>query len=137
KIIDQLRVNYSRLAEYRSEIQANRAASRAAAEQYQILDRRREIEQNLSVILEAMLNAQQTRAQAETAEFTAIANYNNTLAGWQFAKGTILQYDNVVIGDGALPQAVQVRAADHIRERQVAREIREHPTEEHAVPGAY
>jgi outer membrane protein TolC len=136
KVIDELRVNWSRLAEYRMEIQANRAAGQASAEHYRILSSRREIDP-LATLLEAMLNAQQTRAAAETAEYTAIANYNNTLAGWQFSKGTILQYDNVMIGDGALPQAVQVRAADHIRERQVAQEIREHPTEEHTVPGAY
>jgi hypothetical protein len=87
--------------------------------------------------LEAWLNSQQTRASALTSYYQAIANYNNTLAGWQFAKGTILQYDNVMIADGPLPEAARIRAVDHIRERDAALKIRERPTEEHGPAGTY
>ena len=54
-------------------------------------------------------------------------NYNTALAGFQFAKGTIMEYNNVNIAEGALPQCVQVRAVEHIRERQKGLELRQRP----------
>ncbi len=38
-----------------------------------------------------------------------------------------MQYDNVIIAEGALPQAVQQRAVDNERSRSRALPIREHP----------
>src|SRR5207247_1320020 len=35
------------------------------------------------------------------------------------------QYDNVTIGEGALPAAAQVRAVEHIRQRDVGLKLRE------------
>ena len=43
--------------------------------------------------------------------------YNNALAGFEFAKGTILQHDNVIITEGPLPQCASVRAVEHERQR--------------------
>ena len=39
--------------------------------------------------------------------------YNNALAGFEFAKGTIMQHDNVSIAEGPLPHCAQVRAVEH------------------------
>ena len=72
-----------------------------------------------------VLDAQRNFADALAAEFTAIVNYNNALAGFHFAKGTILQYDNVQIAEGALPGCAQVRAVEHFRQRDLALPLRE------------
>jgi Outer membrane efflux protein len=76
--------------------------------------------------LDVLLEAQRFWASALADEYTAIRDYNNVLAGFEFAKGTILQHDNVVISEGALPTCVQKRAVDHLRERSSALELREH-----------
>ena len=80
--------------------------------------------------LDVLLEAQRFWASALADEYTAIRDYNNVLAGFEFAKGTILQHDNVVISEGALPQCVQKRAVEHLRERSAALELRER-----ALPG--
>ena len=56
-------------------------------------------------------------ATAIATEYQAIANYNNALATFEFAKGTIQQYNNVTIGEGPLPPWAQKKAADHFKER--------------------
>jgi outer membrane protein TolC len=77
--------------------------------------------------IDILLEAQRNWADSLASEYTAIVNYNTSLAGLQFAKGTLLTYDNVSIAEGPLPQCVQVRAVEHIRERQKALELRERP----------
>lgn len=77
--------------------------------------------------IDVLLEAQRNWADSVASEHTAIVNYNNALAGLQFAKGTILNYDNVTIAEGALPQCVQVRATEHIRERERALIAHERP----------
>jgi len=75
-----------------------------------------------------LITVQQQLAAAIAAESQAIADYNKALAAFEFAKGTIQQYNNVSIGEGALPPWVQKRAADHIRERtEAAIKLREAP----------
>jgi hypothetical protein len=64
-----------------------------------------------------ILDAQQRFAAALQAEHDAIANYNIAIAGMQYAKGTIMQYNNVHIAEGPLPNCVMSRAAEHFRQR--------------------
>lgn len=66
-------------------------------------------------------------AAAQVAEYQAIAEYNNTLARFEFGKGTILKYNNVHIAEGQLPQCVQVRAVEHEKERNQAILLHERP----------
>jgi outer membrane protein TolC len=58
-------------------------------------------------------------------EFQSVVAYNNALAGFEFAKGTLLQHDNVVISEGPLPCCAQVRAVEHERQRSLALVARE------------
>src|SRR5205807_629277 len=44
------------------------------------------------------------------------------------AKGTILAYNNITIGDGPLPAAIAERAADHFAARQAGLKCRERAT---------
>ena len=75
--------------------------------------------------LDILLEAQRVWADALRDEYGAIVSYNNALVGFEFAKGTILQHDNVVIGEGPLPNCAQVRAVEHERQRSKALILRE------------
>jgi hypothetical protein len=75
----------------------------------------------------AFLDFQSKLADAQVKEYQAIAEYNNTLAKFEFAKGTILKFNNVHIAEGQLPQCVQVRATEHEKERSKAIVLHERP----------
>lgn len=75
----------------------------------------------------AFLQAQQQLAQVIADEYAAIANYNVALASLEYAKGTIQRYNNVTVGEGALPDYVQKKAADHFAARENAIKLREQP----------
>ncbi len=130
KVVLQLSNQYSRLFEFQRTMQAQHAQYQAARDWYDITNRRMPIAQDLSALVEQLLSAQQTVASALTAEYRAEADYNNTLAAWQFAKGTIMQYDNINIASGPLPEAAQIRATDHFRERNRALLLHERPAGE-------
>jgi hypothetical protein len=74
-----------------------------------------------------LLDAQRAFTGAIQAEADAVASYNIALAGFQLAKGTILPYNNITIGDGPLPAAIAERAADHFAARQAGLKVRERP----------
>jgi outer membrane protein TolC len=121
-----LALQYRQVIQYYDELQAQRAQREANAKQLELRFKRYEsgaAQETIDILLEAQRNW----ADALASEYTAIVNYNNSLAGFQFAKGTILQYDNVTIGEGALPGCVQVRATEHLRERSAALKLRERP----------
>jgi hypothetical protein len=72
-----------------------------------------------------LLEAQRQWAAALSAEYQAVADYNNSLARFQFAKGSMLQHANVIIAEGGLPQCAQVRAVERESERGAALACRE------------
>jgi outer membrane protein TolC len=121
-----LGLQYRNVVQYYQEMQAQRAQRKANAIQ---LNARFDAFQagTTQGTIDILLEAQRNWADSLASEYTAIVNYNTALAGYQFAKGTILGYDNVSIAEGALPQCVQVRAVEHIRERQKGLEFRERP----------
>jgi hypothetical protein len=104
---------------------------RLIAERYQVIEARRSqriaFAEQLRVrsdeyivgrgTLDILLEAQRFWATALASEYAAISDYNNALANFEFAKGTILRHDNIYIAEGPLPQCAQVRAVEHERER--------------------
>jgi hypothetical protein len=74
-----------------------------------------------------LLDAQQRFTTSIRAESDAIVSYNIAIAGFQYAKGSLLQYNNITIADGPLPAAVAERAADHFAARTAALKLRERP----------
>jgi outer membrane protein TolC len=78
-----------------------------------------------NLTIDFLLDAQRQWAAALTAEAQAVVDYNNALARFEFAKGTITDHDSVVIGEGPLPRCAQVRAVEHERERTKALVVRE------------
>jgi hypothetical protein len=119
-----LALQYRNIFQYYREIEAQRAQREANA---------RQLKARFDVFragarggtIDVLLEAQRNFADSLASEYTAVVNYNNAMCGFQFAKGTILAYDNVCIAEGALPGCVQVRAVEHIRERQAALHLRE------------
>ena len=80
---------------------------------------------NAPVTLNLLLESQRFWAEALATEYQAIVTYNNAIAGWEYAKGTIMQHDNVTISEGPIPVAAQKRAVEHQRERTKALLLRE------------
>ena len=78
-----------------------------------------------TTIADFLLDAQRRLAAAQLKEYEAITEYNNSLARFEWAKGTILKFNNIHIAEGPLPQCAQVRAVEHERERSQAIVLRE------------
>ncbi|MGH7174296.1 MAG: TolC family protein, partial [Gemmataceae bacterium] len=77
------------------------------------------------VTLNLLLESQRFWAEALATEYQSIVTYNNSIAGWEYAKGTIMQHDNVTVSEGPIPVAAQTRASEHLRERTKAIVLRE------------
>jgi outer membrane protein TolC len=105
---------YSNLIEFYELIRAQRAQREAAA--VQLGARFKEFLAGRGT-LDFLLEAQRVWADALRDEFNAIYQYNSAIATFEYAKGTLLQHDNVIIGEGALPHCAQERAVEHERER--------------------
>jgi outer membrane protein TolC len=117
-----LKVQYRHLQEFHEQIAIQRAQREAAAQQLEA--RFKEFLAGRGT-LDILLEAQRVFSVALNAEFTNIAQYNNALAAFEFAKGTIQQHDNVIIGEGPLANCAKVRAVEHERERCKALVLRE------------
>src|SRR5262249_8509135 len=77
----------------------------------------------------AILEAQRFFSDALSAEYAAITEYNNSLARFEFAKGTLLHHNNIAIPDGPRPCCAAEQATEHHRKRNVALVVAErtHP----------
>jgi hypothetical protein len=81
-----------------------------------------------------LLQAQRDWANAVTVEYQSIVEYNNALVRFQFAKGTLIQFNGIQIAEGPLPQCVQVRAVENERQRAKAIALREEAYGLHEFP---
>jgi outer membrane protein TolC len=113
---------YRHLQEFYAQIEAQRAQRIAAAEGLEA--RFKEFLAGRGT-LDILLEAQRVWAAALQTEYANIVLYNNALAGFEFAKGTIMEHDSVYISEGNLPRAAQVRAVEHERQRSKAIVLRE------------
>jgi outer membrane protein TolC len=124
----ELKAQHALAADYRQIFQAyeligiQRAQREAAAVQLQA--RFKEFQAGRGT-LDILLESQRVWADALRTEFDSITQYNNAIVGFEFSKGTIMEFDNVVIGEGPLPHCAQVRAVEHERERSRAIVLRE------------
>lgn len=72
-----------------------------------------------------LLEAQRDLADALRQEHSAITNYNIDLANFEALKGSILAHNNVKIMEGPMPDCVEARASEHLRQRAGAIIIKE------------
>jgi outer membrane protein TolC len=105
---------YRSLFDTHAQIEINRSQREAAATQLEA--RFKEFLAGRGT-LDILLEAQRVWAEALRTEFDAIRDYNNSLARFEYARGTIMQDENVFIGEGPLPCCAQERAVEHERER--------------------
>ena len=105
---------YSRIAELYETIETRREQREAYAQQ---VDARFRQFAAGRIKVDFLQSAVTQFSTALTAEYQAISQYNQVLAAFQFAKGSILEFDNVKISEGALPQCAQVRAVVHEQQR--------------------
>lgn len=75
--------------------------------------------------LDILLEAQRFWANALSSEYLAVVAYQNALANFEYAKGTLMNHDSIQIAEGPLPQCAAVRAVEHERQRTVALVARE------------
>ncbi len=91
--------------------------------------------------LEFLLQAQLQWTSALSQEYQAIVDYNIALASFEFAKGTIMHYNHVAIGEGPLPACCSVRAVERAEQRtrdavcaEIDRNSLMHPTANSPLP---
>jgi hypothetical protein len=113
---------YRRMSSAYFQIKAARAQRESFAEQLKIRYELYRVGANEPgtgnpITLDLLLGSQRFWAEALATEYQAIVTYNNAICGWEFAKGTIMQHDNVTISEGPIPVAAQKRAVEHLRER--------------------
>jgi hypothetical protein len=77
------------------------------------------------VTLNLLLEAQRFWADALATEYQAIVTYNNAIAGWEYAKGTILTHARVSLAE-ELPDGDAVRAVVYER-KQTGQRVRREP----------
>ena len=111
-----LGLEYRRMSSAYFQIRAARAQREAFATQLRVrYEKYRAGAQDAT--LDLLLEAQRFWADALSTEYQAVVTYNNAICAWEYAKGTILQHDNVTISEGPIPIAAQKRAVEHMRER--------------------
>ncbi len=113
-LVQQYRLIYQSYAD----IQARRSQRVAYGEQLRA--KIAEIEAGKAVPDLSLLDALRQWTTALNQEYQNVVNYNNALAAFEFAKGTLLQHDNINISDGPLPCCASVRAVEHEEQRKRA-----------------
>jgi outer membrane protein TolC len=117
-----LGLQYRRIASYYAQTQAQRAQRIAYGEQLKARFQEFLAERKT---LDILLESQRFWADALANEYAAIVGYNNAICAFEFAKGTILQHNNITISEGPLPACAQVRAVEHEAQRTRALVLRE------------
>jgi outer membrane protein TolC len=125
KATQALTQQFMKLQEWYQRIERTRAARKAYAEAVDV--RFKKIVAGAALADISFLDFQAKLATAMANEYTAIAEYNNSLSRFEWTKGTIMRYNNVHIAEGALPQCAQIRAVEHEKERSSAIVLRERP----------
>lgn len=120
-----LTLHYQKVFEWYNRIQITNAERKAYGEAVNV--RYQELAVGKTTVADFLLDVQRRLALAFTKEYEAITEYNNTLARFEWAKGTLLPFNNVSISEGALPECVQVRAVENERQRTNALILRERP----------
>jgi outer membrane protein TolC len=70
-----------------------------------------------STTLNLLLDALQRRAEAQSAFFRTMANYTVAIAEVHALKGSLLEYDNILLAEGPWPQKAYYDAMDQARKR--------------------
>jgi outer membrane protein TolC len=117
-----LGLQYRHIFEFQEQMQRNLAS--AEAYNNELLVRIQRVRGGVDTP-DVTLLAIQFGTQALTQYYQFLGQYNAALATFEWAKGTLLQRDNVMIADGPLPNCPQIKAIEHEQERDKACILRE------------
>ena len=67
--------------------------------------------------LDQLLDAQRRLAEAESSYFHSIVNYNQSVSRLHYLKGSLLEFNNVALAEGAWPNKAQFDAVRQARKR--------------------
>jgi outer membrane protein TolC len=115
---------FRQVLEFQQQIEIQQAALEAATTQLQRLYELFRLGRSKPYGADLIL-ALENWANSVSGVYTAIVQYNNALATFEFAKGSILAHDNIYITEGPLPRCAQVRAVEHERQRTMAKVLKE------------
>jgi len=69
------------------------------------------------VTLDVLLDAQQRRAEAEVAFYQALVEYNKAIMELEYRKGSLLEYNGIMLAEGPWPEKAYFDALGHARRR--------------------
>jgi hypothetical protein len=115
---------FRQILEFQQQIEIQQAALDAATTQLQRLYDLFQLGRSKPYGADLIL-ALENWANSVSGVYSAIVQYNNALATFEFAKGSILAHDSIYITEGPLPRCAQVRAVEHERQRTMAKVLKE------------
>ncbi len=116
---------YQQIASWYALIEARRAERKAYADSVEA--RFKEFAAGRTTVSDFLLEAQRRLASAQVKEYEAIAEYNNALIRFQWAKGNTLRHNNIAVQDGPLPACSFTSAVENERNRTEAFVLRQKP----------
>jgi len=105
---------YSRLFELTEVVETRRLERRALADQLEVRFKKFTAGK---IPIDFLQDSVRNWASALSAEYRALVDYNNALAAFHFAKGTLLDYSQVHLLEGSAPAIRPVRAVEHEHQR--------------------
>ncbi len=124
KVTRYLALQYRHIKEYQEQLEMNLGAMEAYNNELIVrIQRIRAGTDTPDVTLQAI----RFGAAAMVQYYQFLGSYNAALANFEFAKGTLLRRDNIIVADGPLPNCPQARAVEHEEERANALIARERP----------
>ncbi len=122
KVTRYLALQYRHVKEFQQQIQMSLSAAEAYNNELNVrIQRVRGGTDTPDVTLLAV----QYGTQALVQYYQFVGQYNAALANFEFAKGTLLRRDNVMIAEGPLPGCPQAKGIEHTEEREAALDLRE------------
>jgi outer membrane protein TolC len=110
KVTRYLAQQYRHVSEFQEQIEMNQAAMEAYNNELIVrIQRIRAGSDTPDVTLQAIRFGSAAMVQY----YQFLGQYNSALANFEFAKGTLLRRDNVMIAEGPLPGCPQIRAVEH------------------------
>lgn len=114
KVQSYLAKQYSRLFELVEVLETRRLERRALADQLEVRFKKFTAGK---IPIDFLQDSVRNWASALSAEYQAMVDYNNTLAAFHFAKGTLLDYSQIHLLEGSAPAIRPVRAVEHEHKR--------------------
>lgn len=117
-LVKELSEAVSRLESHHVQAETFLGQWQASEREVSVWENKLEIDsERAEVVLDNLLRAQQRRADAQLSYYRALAEYNKSIAYIHYLKGSLLEYNNVMLEEGPWPQKAMWDALERARER--------------------